>query len=77
MQRCDACSSVNMTSTNELYPFCQIKIVVLMTQRILHESCIMEFIKRIGGKDKMRGFAERLTGFPPTSLINSIIQEHK
>ena len=26
--------------------------------RILHEfSCIIEFIKRFGGKDKMRGFA--------------------
>ena len=27
-------------------------------------SCIIEFIKRVGGKDKMRGFAEHLIGFP-------------
>ena len=29
-----------------------------VTQRILHEcSCIIEFIKRVGEKDKMRGFS--------------------
>ena len=34
-------------------------------QRILQEcSCIIEFIKRVGEKDKMRGFAEHLIGFP-------------
>ena len=35
------------------------------TQRILQEySCIMEFIKQVGEKDKMQVFAEHLTGFP-------------
>ena len=34
-------------------------------QRFLQERpCIIEFIKRVGGQDKMRGFAERLIGFP-------------
>ena len=27
-------------------------------------SCISELIKRVGEKDKMRGFAEHLIGFP-------------
>ena len=34
-------------------------------QRILHEcSCIIEFIKPVGEKDQMRGFAEHLISFP-------------
>ena len=34
-------------------------------KRILHEcSCSIEFIKRVGGKDKMQVFAEHLIGFP-------------
>ena len=34
-------------------------------KRILHVcSCIIEFIKWVGEKDKMRGFAEHLNGFP-------------
>ena len=33
-----------------------------MSQRILHEcSCIIEFIKRVWEKDKMRGFAQLLS----------------
>ena len=32
---------------------------------ILHKcSCIIEFIKWVGEKDKMQGFAEHLIGFP-------------
>ena len=37
----------------------------------------MEFIKRDGGKDKMRGCAEHLIDFRQRVLINSIIQEHE
>ena len=34
-------------------------------ERILHEcSCIIEFIKRVGEKDKMRGFAKHFIVFP-------------
>ena len=40
-------------------------------------SCIIEFIKQVGRKDKMRGYAEHLIGFPLTTLINSIILEHQ
>ena len=34
---------------------------------------ISEFIKQAGEKEKMRGFAEHLIIFSPTSLISSII----
>ena len=44
----------------------------MVIQRILHEcSCIIEFIKRVGEKDRMRGFTEHLISFFPTSLINA------
>ena len=37
---------------------------VFIIQRILHEClCIIEFIKRAGEKDKMRGGAERFISF--------------
>ena len=31
-------------------------------------SCITEFIKRVGEKDKMRGFVEHLIGVPQRVL---------
>ena len=35
--------------------------------KFLHE-CIIEFIKRVGEKDKMRGFVKHLIGFPTTGF---------
>ena len=44
------------------------------TYRILHEySCFIDFIKRVGGNDKMGAFYL----FFARSLINFIIQEHE
>ena len=40
-------------------------------------NCITEFIKPVGEKDKICGFAEHHTSSPPMGLINSIIQEHE
>ena len=34
---------------------------------------LLNLLNELGEKDKIRGFAEHLIGFPPTSLINSII----
>ena len=40
-------------------------------------SCIIEFFKQVQGKDKMQGLCLASYRFPLTSLINSVIQEHK
>ena len=45
---------------------------------------LLNLLNKLGKKircvalpSKMRGFAKHLIGFPPTSLINSVKQEHK
>ena len=35
---------------------------------------LLNLLNELGEKDQMRGFSDR---FSPTSLMNSIIQEHK
>ena len=43
-----------------------------MINRISHLcSCVIEFIKLVGEKDKMRGKNPRILSYSPTSLINS------
>ena len=38
---------------------------------------LLKLLNEFGENDNMRGWAEHLIGFPQTSLINSIIQEHE
>ena len=38
---------------------------------------LLNLLNELGKKIRCEAFAEHLIGFPPTSLINSIIQEHE
>ena len=40
-----------------------------------YQCIITPYMKRVGETDKVRGYAEHLTAFSLTSLINAIVQE--
>ena len=40
-------------------------------------SRTFSFIKQVGEKDKMQGYAENLIVFPQKGLINSKLQKHE
>ena len=52
-------------------------ITYLLKQRILHEcSCFIEFIKRVGEKDKMRGSANNTGARMQGSVYHMTLNSH-